>query len=345
MSITLNLLKNQRKLNKLFFWLSNIEQNFFDIDKIKISDPVFVCGMARSGTTFLTHLIDASDKFSAFRYKNLPFYTIPIFWNYFNSLFYFNKKNLNRIHGDNLKVGVNSPDAFEEIIWKNNLDEYSQKGYWQDVKNNNSKKLIDNLEIFIKKIIFLNNNNRYLSKNNNNIFRVKYLLDKFPTSKIILVIRNPLDVAISSARVHFKFLNLHKKNKNFSEELAELGHFEFGYNRKLFNFGENKYNKNINLKFKTIKFYLKKYLELLNYIENNYMKEINEKKFIVFNYDNMKNFENLSSLFDLLKIEKNTKANFFFNDNFSIAKKQRLNIEKIKIDLKVFNRIKEYSIN
>ena len=41
---------------------------------------------------------------------------------------------------------------------------------------------------------------------NNNIFRIKYLLNQFPDAKIIVVIRNPIDLAFSSAKVHFKFL-------------------------------------------------------------------------------------------------------------------------------------------
>ena len=74
--------------NKLFLFLSNFENNFFQIHRLKIKNPVFICGMARSGTTFLTHLLDSSNYFGTFKYKYLPFYKTPIFWNYITNLFY-----------------------------------------------------------------------------------------------------------------------------------------------------------------------------------------------------------------------------------------------------------------
>ena len=75
------------------------------------------------------------------------------------------------------------------------LKDYDLKGYWQKVEYDEFSDLSKNLELFIKKIIHINKVDRYLSKNNNNIFRIKYLLKKFPDSKIVVVIRNPVDLA------------------------------------------------------------------------------------------------------------------------------------------------------
>ena len=118
MSTIFKLLQTQKNHNKFFTFLENFETNFFNVESIQIKDPVFICGMARSGTTFLTHLLDASNYFSTFKYKYLPFYKTPIFWNYFNKLFYLNKKKEFRVHGDALNINIDSPDSFEEFIWK-----------------------------------------------------------------------------------------------------------------------------------------------------------------------------------------------------------------------------------
>ncbi len=300
--------------------------------------------MARSGTTFLTHLLDSSHYFSTFKYKYLPFYKTPIFWNYINDLFYLDKKKRQRLHGDSLKIDVNSPDSFEELIWKNYLKDYEIKGYWQKLENDESKDLSKNLDMFIKKIIYLNKIDRYLSKNNNNIFRVKYLLNKFPDAKILVVIRNPFDLAFSSAKVHFKFLKYHKTIKNFSEELSELGHYEFGFQRRMFNLKENQLSNMQNIRFKTIKLYLEKYIDLLNFITKNYSKEIDDKKIVILNYDNLKKIDDLSKLFEFLNINMNNNMENYFKKNFVFKNNKRNKKFKDKINFEEFSNLSKFSI-
>ena len=300
--------------------------------------------MARSGTTFLTHLLDSSNYFSTFKYKYLPFYKTPIFWNYVNNLFYLSKKKRQRLHGDNLQVNINSPDSFEELIWKNFLEDYSLKGYWQKVEHHETSDLPKNLDLFIKKIIYINKRNRYLSKNNNNIFRVKYLLKKYPDSKIIIVIRNPVDLAFSSAKVHFKFLKYHETIKNFSEELSELGHYEFGFQRKMFNLRGNKQLNPQNIRFKTIRSYLERYQDLLNFIIENYSNEIGDKQIVILNYDNLKKINDLSKLFQFLNIDLNEDMQNYFDNNFVLKNHKRNEKFKNKIILQEYLNLSKYSI-
>ena len=340
----MRLLRDQKRFNKLFLFLSNFENNFFQIDRLKIKKPVFICGMARSGTTFLTHLLDSSNYFSTFKYKYLPFYKTPIFWNYVNNLFYLSKKKRQRLHGDNLQVNINSPDSFEELIWKNFLEDYSLKGYWQKVEHHETSDLPKNLDLFIKKIIYINKRNRYLSKNNNNIFRVKYLLKKYPDSKIIIVIRNPVDLAFSSAKVHFKFLKYHETIKNFSEELSELGHYEFGFQRKMFNLRGNKQLNPQNIRFKTIRSYLERYQDLLSFIIENYSNEIGDKQIVIFNYDNLKKINDLSKLFQFLNIDSNEDMQNYFDNNFVLKTHKRNEKFKNKIILQEYLNLSKYSI-
>ena len=344
MSIILKLLRDQKRFNKLFLFLSNFENNFFQIHRLKIKNPVFICGMARSGTTFLTHLLDSSNYFGTFKYKYLPFYKTPIFWNYINNLFYLSKKKRQRLHGDNLKVNINSPDSFEELIWKNFLEDYDLKGYWQKVEYDKFSDLSKNLELFIKKIIHINKVDRYLSKNNNNIFRIKYLLKKFPDSKIVVVIRNPVDLAFSSTKVHLKFLKYHKTIKNFSEELSELGHYEFGFQRKMFDLTGGKSLNPQNIRFKTINLYLERYLDLLNFISKNYSKEIEDKKIVILNYDNLKKINDLSKLFRYLNIDLNEDMKSYFDSNFVLNTYQRNEKFKKKIVMQEFINLSKYSI-
>ena len=295
--------------------------------------------MPRSGTTFFTHLINSSTKYSSYKYKDLPFYTTPILWNYFSPFFYGNKKKIERKHGDGLLIDKYSPDSFEELIWKQLIPDYEKNGYWQYLNENSNIKL-EKIELFIKKVIHIYKKKDYLSKNNNNVFRINYILNKIPNSKVIIVIRNPLDTAISLSKIHLKFLKIHKKNNLFSEELKYLGHFEFGYYRKLFKLSDNNLKKNGN----QVKLYLKKCEELNSFIIRKYLHQIENNKVVVVNYDNLKNFEHLIRLFENLNINQLDMMKNFFEKNFIMKRKKKINLKEYRKCFKSFDLLKKFSI-
>lgn len=155
-------------------------------------------------------------------------------WSFFNKFFYAGVKNKERVHGDNLIVGPDSPDPFEEIIWKKNLKKnyLSTKNQFLSKKFSN-KKLERSLKENINKILYVRGNKqRYLSKGNYNITRIEYILKLFPDAKIVICIRKPTNQSISLTKVHQRFLKLSKKNQYLKKQLSILGHYEFGQYRK-----------------------------------------------------------------------------------------------------------------
>ena len=117
--------------------------------------------MARSGTTFTTHLLFSCREFASLQYKDIPFYKIIIFWSFFSKVYYGFEKSIKRIHGDELMVSFNSPDAFEELIWKNNLNDYLSRGFFKklDAEYENIK-LQNELDDLIKKTLFVKKKKR-----------------------------------------------------------------------------------------------------------------------------------------------------------------------------------------
>ena len=103
--------------------------------------------MARSGTTLTTHLLFSCKEFASLQYKDIPFYKIIIFWSFFSKVYYGLEKSTKRIHGDELMVSFNSPDAFEELIWKNNLNNYLDNGFFKIVKHTKTKDFIIRISI------------------------------------------------------------------------------------------------------------------------------------------------------------------------------------------------------
>ena len=225
-------------VDKLPF-LTNLFHNFENLllrNKLnrKIVKPVFVTGLARSGSTIITHILNHHLDLGSFLYKDLPFIENPYLWSFFNKIFYVGIKNKERVHGDNLIVGPNSPDPFEEIIWKKNLKKNYLNCKTQFLSKKFSNKILETkLKENINKILYVRGKKRrYLSKGNYNITRIEYILKLFPDAKIIICIRQPCIQSISLTKVHKRFLNLSKRNKYLKKQLSILGHHEFGQYRK-----------------------------------------------------------------------------------------------------------------
>jgi len=181
--------------------------------------PVFVVGMARSGTTTLLNILHSTENFRSCQYHDLPFPLSPALWRRIRSPFTKNLTPAIRAHGDGIMISPNSPEAFEEVFWKFVAQELTKNKTFeafQDYIN-----LVSNSEISPK---------RYLSKNNGNLVRLE-LLSEFckSNSGIILVpIRNPVHTAQSSLRMHILFSELQQADPFVLDFMNYLGHREFG---------------------------------------------------------------------------------------------------------------------
>lgn len=323
---------------KLSFFLTQIgelEDLFYDYKNLQIIKPIFICGLARSGTTAVLNLLNNHSETGSFENQDLPFIKTLFFWNKINTLFYKGLKQRSRIHGDGLLVDQYSPESLEEIIWKDFLEEYNNFGFFnfldakyfnQEFENHYTKQ--------IKKILKVRGNKkRYLSKGNYNIFRVKYIKKLFPDSKIIICFRDPIELAISSAKVHQVFLNLSKENSYFDKRLNIMCHYEFGKFRKTVaehynnfdndNFNEQEY------------YYLKQWHRIYNMVINEY-KNLDDVIFI----DNKTFFEKpflIKKLFNKLELEQNLLTEEIF---FSRKTKFDDNKKKDSDLYKIYNQLK-----
>jgi hypothetical protein len=190
------ILKLQKKFNNFFNYLSNIEDLIIgnsEKKKLVYNKHIFLTGMPRSGTTILTHILSNFDDVGTYNYSDLPFFKLPYFWSKFNKFYYSKNKSFSRPHGDGLKIDISSPDAFEELIWSENLENYSTDGFFKYLDNNYENKILeDELTRNINKILIIRKKKIYLSKGNYNIFRIKYIQKVFKSSFVILCIRKSI---------------------------------------------------------------------------------------------------------------------------------------------------------
>src|SRR5262245_24884616 len=89
------------------------------IESIAIEKPVFITGLPRAGTTLMLDvLVGNSEEFATHTYRCMPFVLCPILWESVSRGFRRVGEKRERVHGDGMSVSYDSPEAFEEVLWK-----------------------------------------------------------------------------------------------------------------------------------------------------------------------------------------------------------------------------------
>ena len=224
--------------------VADLEDQFFaaELDPIRIQRPVFVTALPRAGTTLLLEAIESLPEFASHTYRNMPFVLCPMLWNKFSSRFQHSGEAQERAHQDGLFVTTDSPEAFEEMIWK-----AFWKGHYKDDRVHpwaeNDIDFFDFLRSHMRKIVALSKSKtgaavRYLSKNNLNIARTGILAQNFPDAAIIVPFREPLQHAASLLRQHKNFLEIHRDDRFARQYMAGIGHYDFGENLRPVDFND-----------------------------------------------------------------------------------------------------------
>lgn len=237
-----------RTLHKLAFatWpaqiaLSDIEERVFrtQLSGIEVKQPVFVTALPRAGTTLLLELCVSLGEFASHCYRDMPFVLIPMLWNRFTAGFRQSDAPRERAHGDGMLVTLDSPEAFEELVWK----VFWRKHYMDDRivpwKDEDDPEFSGFLHNHIRKIIALRHKQagaRYVSKNNLNIARLDVLSRIFPDAIFVIPFRQPLQHAASLLRQHLNFLEVHARDDFARDYMEAIGHYDFGENLRPIDF-------------------------------------------------------------------------------------------------------------
>lgn len=228
--------------------LSDVEDTLYAdrLKRITAENPVFITALPRSGTTILLKLLCQTGRFASHTYRDMPFVLCPLIWNRYAEQFAGEVEPTERAHGDGLEVSGESPEAFEEMIWKHFWPEYYREDQirpWRPGDNN--EEFTSFFEVHMRKVIALrteeadgekNGGRRYLSKNNLNIARLAALPDPLRTGTIVIPFRDPIQQAASMHHQHQRFLQIHEEDDFVREYMEAIGHHEFGKGLKPVNF-------------------------------------------------------------------------------------------------------------
>ena len=282
----------------------------------KISQPpIFITSLARGGTTALLNALNGTSDIATHTYRDMPFLTSPVLWNLLSGGKKRSTAVRERAHGDGLLIDLDTPEAFEEVVWKllfpekymlNKIPLWKEADWNKDAKNfiiQHTQQIITARRLGSKNKSV---NLRYCSKNNLNIARIPFLLKAFPDCKIIVPVRRPECHASSMLRQHQNFLELQRNDKFILRYMKDIGHFEFGLLHKPIEFpGFNASKYDINTPDYWLYYWIKCFDYLLNY-----------KGFCIFLFqeDLRKNAsECFDQLLDQLKLQKksNNSTKFF----------------------------------
>lgn len=246
-----------RLLHRAAFSALELQKSVADIESrlygrrirdVAVDRPVFVAALPRAGTTMLLNALFAVGAFAAHTYRDMPFLLTPLLWSAFSRRFQRPSTPVARAHGDGMTVEFDSPEAFEEVLWRafwRQKYENDEIGCWTaaDARRNGEFRAF--FRAHVAKVVALGRGvalrhdqpddlpgapRRYLSKNNANIARFPAIREMFPDAVFLVPFRNPRDQAGSLLRQHQRFCRVHAAHPFARRYMSDLGHFEFGAN-------------------------------------------------------------------------------------------------------------------
>lgn len=218
---------------------ADLEDRMFrrELDALQPGPPVFVTALPRAGTTILLELLAGMDVFASHRYRDMPFVLTPLLWARMASRRRDSAEPTERAHGDGIRITQDSPEAFEEMVWRAFWRSHYRADRIEPWARCDDAEFVDFLRRHMHKVTVLRARDketarRYVSKNNLNVARIPALLDALPDARMVVPFRDPLQHAHSLLRQHRRFSQMHRDDAFARRYMAGVGHFDFGQNLK-----------------------------------------------------------------------------------------------------------------
>jgi hypothetical protein len=216
------------------FWkaLGNLETSSLanNLSSQALVAPIFVSGVARSGSTILTEVISQHPHLACHHYSDFPLTWTPYWWNSLRNRLALPKQDpQERAHRDGLMITADSPEAIEEVLWMHFFPRAHEADCSHVMGEQESHPAFEEYyRDHIRKMLAVRSRHRYVAKNNYHVTRLEYLLKLFPDARIIIPIRNPVQQVASLLKQHRLFSQQNAEDSRVSRQLRLSGHYEFG---------------------------------------------------------------------------------------------------------------------
>ena len=228
-------------LTPVFVRLGRLETKWICLrrEKVIIDRPVYICGLARSGTTIVLEMLSQHPDVGSHRYIHIPMPYLPYWWGWLGERRRRVSRPVERIHKDGIMVSRYSPEAAEEPLWMAFFDGLHDEECCNVLDGNISNEAFERFyRDHIWKLLRSQGRSRYVAKNNYNLLRMEYLLRVFPDARFLVMIRSPIAHIASILRQNRIFEELERTNPRMVKMTRLIGHHEFGSDRVCVNVGE-----------------------------------------------------------------------------------------------------------
>lgn len=228
-------------LAPIFLWLSALETRWVRArTEMPIIDrPVYICGLARSGTTIVLEMLSQHPDAGSHRYIHAPVPYLPCWWGGVASKRRRVPPPVERMHKDGIMVSRYSPEAVEEPLWVTFFDGLHDEECSHILDGHISNEAFEAFyRDHIRKLLLGQGRSRYVAKNNYLVSRTEYLLRVFPDARFLVMIRNPVNHIASMLRQNRIFEEVERTNPRTAKMIQLIGHYEFGNHRICINVGD-----------------------------------------------------------------------------------------------------------
>lgn len=196
-------------------------------------NPIYIAGLARSGSTILLELLSRHPDLATHRYRDFPPVFTPWLWNWFvDRAATAPERPAERAHKDRLVVTAESPEAFEEPLWMAFFPHLHNGGNETLDRSTVNPAFERFYRDHMRKLLLVRGGSRYLAKANYNVTRLAYLLKLFPQARFVVPIRDPVWHVASLMKQHALFCREQNNDPRIVDHLRRTGHFEFGPGRR-----------------------------------------------------------------------------------------------------------------
>ena len=225
------------------FWLgmANLETAVIaqEASRIAITLPVYISGLARSGSTLLHEVVASHPSVATQRINDYPLVFTPYWWRRASGKLRPTAKR-ERAHRDGILITGQSPDALEEMLWMVFFARCHHPSVTNVLGANERHPAFESFyRAHIRKLLLAERATRYAAKANYHVARLAYLVRLFPDARFLVPVRCPLDQVVSLMRQHEWFSRGQRAHPRALALMQRSGHFEFGLDRRPVNLADS----------------------------------------------------------------------------------------------------------
>jgi hypothetical protein len=223
-----------------WLWLGRLETSLLaaELGRVLLQMPLWVSGLARSGSTLLHEVIASHPSVATHRIKDYPLVFTPYWWRRATA-------NLRpgpprqRPHQDGVLITTDSPDALEEMVWMAFFPRCHDPAVCNLVGAEVRHRPFESFfTAHIRKLLLAERATRYAAKANYHLSRLPYLVRLFPDAKFLIPVRAPASHIASLIRQQRIFSAGQRKHPRALAFMQRSGHFEFGLDRRPMHLGD-----------------------------------------------------------------------------------------------------------